>query len=209
MKPTEILESVRKKIPFYYLDAYIDNLKSEGNFLLADAEYSMLSSAISYFAENGSPERTLSIEVPESDGFDENDFEIPFPDEFRSVVQVKDAELQSLAYRVDSVNEVIIVSNGYTGPYEFRYRYKLEDYFECHVTAEGDVVIDINKDITDTNTVQLIKSLLKAKLTDYNKKISEVGENVHMTLPTSEGETQLAEEAIKGQVIIQPSLMSS
>ena len=210
MKPSEILISAKKDIPFYFLSDYIDNLKAEGDYSLAGTEESMLSSAISFYAANGNPNKIVSVTISLSET--ESTSEIDFPDEFANVIQIRDKNLQSVPYEIDTGDSKIIVTIGpsYLSPYEIRYRYKLEDYFSYNIDSNGIVDIDSDKDIDQVHIVDLIKRLLKEKLNDYNIKISEVSRSVQMELPVSEtqGEKALIEEEIKAQVRIQPSLMS-
>lgn len=208
--PTEILSSAKKDIPFYFLSDYIDNLKADGDFSLAGTEESMLSSALNFYAVNGNPNRVVSFPISYSE--EESTAEIDFPAEFAAMIQVRDRNLQNIPYEIDTANSKIIVTTGpcYLGPYKLRYRFKLEEYFGYSVDdASGVVTVSIDKDI-DVAISDLIKNLLKAKLNKYNKKISEVSRSVQMELPVSEneGEQTLAEDEIRGQVRVQPSLMS-
>ena len=208
MKPSEILLSAKKDIPFYILSDYIDTLIADGDFRLAGSEESMLNSAISFFAAEGNPNKIVSEEVTHSDT--DSTSEIDFPSEFSKVIQIRDNGLQNVPYEIDTDNDKIVVTTGpqYYGPYEIRYRYKLEDYFAYSINVSGVVTVDTDKDIGDVNIEKLIKNLLKAKLKSYNEEIKKVSSSVQMDLPISEtqGETALIEDEIRGQVRIQPSL---
>ena len=209
MTPSEILLSAKQDIPFYFLGDYINNLKADGDFSLAGTEESMLSSAIGFYSSNGNPNKTASVPVGtfEEDAY----FDIDFPDEFSRVIQIRDRNLQSVPHEVNEDTSKITVSVGplFITPYEIKFQYALEDYFDYSVDESGVVTVNTDKDI-DRTISTLIKNLVKAKLNDYNKKISEVSRSVQMVLPTSDnqGEKALAEDEIRGQVRIQPSLMS-
>ena len=210
MTPTEVLLSAKKDIPFYFLNDYVDNLKADGDFSLAGTEESMLSSAISYYAANGNPNKVVSQAVTIAET--ESTEEIDFPSEFSSVIQIRDANLQSVPYEINTDDSKIVVNVGpsYLSPYKIRYKYKLEDYFAYSVDGSGNVTIDTDTDIDQVTVADLIKRLLKTKLEKYNNKISEMSKSVQMELPTSEtqGEKALAEEEIKANVRAMPSLMS-
>lgn len=210
MTPIEILESVRAGFTYYLIDKYIDNLKVEGDFSKVGAEESMLSSAIDFYAANGNPNNVISVAVTESE--EDSTQEIIFPPEFATVIQICDNSLQSVPHKIDTESSKIVVAIGpdYVSPYKIRYRYKLEDYFAYHVDGNGSVVVDTNRNIADITTVDLIKRLFKAKLKKYNNSVADMGKAVQMELPISEdqGEGALAEDTIRGQVRIQPSLMS-
>ena len=207
MLPSELLLSAKNEITFYILDAYIDNLKADGDYKLAGTEESMLQSTLRFYASQGNPKVVVPVVVPETE---DPTHEIDFPDEFSSVIQVRDENLQSVPFTIDSVNSKISFSAGYQTPYSLRYRYKLEDYFAYSVDGNGSVTVDTDKDITDVQIVTLVKRLLKEKLKEYNNKISEMSKSMQMDLPSTEGqgEKALAEEAIKMNTRVMPSLMS-
>lgn len=207
MLPSEILLSAKNQISFYILDAYIDNLKADMDYRLAGTEESMLRSALIFYASQGNPSAIVSVVVPEDS---ETAFEIDFPTEFSSVIQAQDENLQSVPYTIDKVNSKISFSPGYQTPYSLKYRYKLEDYFAYSVDGNGDVTVDNDQDITDVEIVNLVKQLVKEKLTSYNNKISEMSKSMQMDLPSieSQGEVALAEENIRSSTRVMPSLMS-
>ncbi len=210
MTPSEILASVKRDIIPYLVSSYIDNFIAEGDFTLSGAEESMLNSSIKTFASEGNPNRVVSKIVAHSD--EESTVELDFPEEFAAVIQIRDSGLQNVPYQIDTDNSKIIVATGpqYYGPYDIRYRYKLEDYFGYDVDADGIVTVNADKDLSDISMESLIKDLLKAKLEEYNNTIIKMGNSLQMELPApeSQGEETFAKENIRSQVVIQPSLFN-
>lgn len=207
MLPSEILLSAKNEIPFYIIDAFVDDLKADMDYRLADTEESMLRSALSFYASQGNPSIVVSVVVPDTE---EATYEIDFPAEFSSVIQVQDDNLQSVPYSINSVDSKISFDTGYQTPYALRYRYKLEDYFVYSVDGSGTVTVDTDKDIPDVSVVTLVKNLLKRKLEKYNESLKGINKSLQMDLPETEtsGEVALAEDAIKSNTRTMPSLMS-
>ena len=204
MKPTEILSAAKKEIPYYVSDSYVDNLKSEGDFSSAGAIEALLAGTIDFYAANGNPNKTVPIVTDVEDA----DFDYDFPGDFLSVVQIRDAAMQTVSYSVDSATEKISIKSGYTSPYELRYRHDIGGLFAYSVDGDGNVTIDTDEDITDIAEVSLIKRLLVGRLKKYNNEILRMSGQIQVELPVAEsqGEDAMAEDAIRGNVRTQPSL---